>query len=125
MCKHEWEAIGNYSGGSDGAICRKCKATLNYDEVDLRLNATEALSAEDAEQVAKLKEQLDAIEEYGTEEINAAVELRQILAQERVERDALVGLVKRIAKLEAFDFDLNGDEEWFSLPEATRKEIEK
>ena len=41
------------------------------------------------------------------------------------ERDALVGLVKRIAKLEAFDFDLNGDEEWFSLPEATRKEIEK
>ena len=35
----------------------------------------------------ELQKTLESIEEYGTQEINAAVELRQLLAKARVERD--------------------------------------
>lgn len=44
-CVHKWYAVGNYSGGSDGACCgvKGCKEELTHEEVDRRLNTAERL----------------------------------------------------------------------------------
>ncbi len=45
---HNWKAIGNYSGGNNGAMCKvhECRVELDYEEVDRRLNTyTELLEA--------------------------------------------------------------------------------
>jgi hypothetical protein len=46
------------------------------------------------------REHLDDVKEYGTEEINAAVELRQKLAQALVERDEARDALNKILKNE-------------------------
>lgn len=43
--KCEWYAIGNYSGGGDGAMCNGCKKELSYEEVNRRLNVTDLIVA--------------------------------------------------------------------------------
>lgn len=46
MHKHKWKVIGNYSGGSDGAVCEKgCNARLGHEEVDSILAVSESLRA--------------------------------------------------------------------------------
>ena len=47
-------------------------------------------------ELAEAREDLKHIEEYGTEEINAAVELRQKLATALVERDEAIAEIQRL-----------------------------
>lgn len=50
-------------------------------------------------QAAELQACLDEIEEYGTEEINVAINLRQQLASALCERDEIAALVRRLFQL--------------------------
>ena len=63
----------------------------------------EAVTADFARELERerdeAREALKEIEEYGTEEINAAVDLRQKLASERVLADRLGHSIKRLSDL--------------------------
>ena len=57
------------------------------------------------------REDLEHVKEYGTEEINAAVELRQKLAQALVERDEARGILNKISDLFIDGTDIYADRE--------------
>jgi hypothetical protein len=57
------------------------------------------------------REDLEHVKEYGTEEINAAVELRQKLAQALVERNEARGILNKISDLFIDGTDIYADRE--------------
>jgi hypothetical protein len=59
------------------------------------------------------REELKHITEYGTEEINAAVELRQRLASALVERDEAREEAHRFRSLHYSHLGINGSASWF------------
>ena len=62
----------------------------------MEANAMMAQRDDAKRKVAELQAGLDDIEEYGTEEINAAVDLRQQLGAALVERDRAVSVAERL-----------------------------